>query len=85
MTGRGDHTGVRRMSKDRKRSKRKRRRQKPRMTEDGRILVMTSLEATRAQMPRYDGFSVGHGAHGDTRYNRREEKRDLRRHLDEEA
>lgn len=54
------------------------------MTEDGRILVMTSLEATRAQMPRYDGFVVRGGAHGDIRYNRRKEKEDFRRRLREE-
>lgn len=62
----------------------RRRNRKPRMTEDGRIIVMTGLEATRASRPRYDGFAIGSGVHGDTGYNRRREKRDFRRQLDEE-
>lgn len=68
----------------RKRRSRRKRHERPRMTEDGRILVMTSIEATLAQMPKYDAYSVGHGVHGDTRYNRRKEKRDFRRQLNEE-
>lgn len=68
-----------------KKSKHRRHRQRPQVTEDGRIVVMTSLEATRAQMPKYDGFVVRGGVHGDTKYNRRKEKRDFERQLDEEA
>ena len=45
---------------------------------------MDSLEATRARMPRYDGFAIRGGVHGDTEYNRRKEKRDFRRQIDEE-
>lgn len=69
-----------------KKSKRRGRRKvpKPRITEDGRIIVMDSLEATRAKMPKYDGFAIRGGVHGDTSYNRRKEKHDLRRQLDEE-
>jgi hypothetical protein len=67
-----------------KRRKRGRHHPKPRVTEDGRIIVMDSLEATRARMPRYDGFAIRGGVHGDTEYNRRKEKRDFRRQLDEE-
>lgn len=67
-----------------RRRKRKKRNQKPRMTEDGRIIVMTGLEVTRAKRPRYDGFAIRGGVHGDTEYNRRKEKKDFRRQLDEE-
>lgn len=74
---------VKKMGKARRKA-RKRRQVKPRMTEDGRILVMTGLEATRARMPKYNGFAIRGGVHGDTEYNRRKEKRDLRRQLDEE-
>ena len=68
----------------RRKRKGRRRLPKPRMTEDGKILVMDSLEATRAKMPKYDGFAIRGGVHGDTEYNRRKEKRDFRRQLDEE-
>lgn len=67
-----------------KRTRGRKRHPKPRMTEDGRILVMDSIEATLAKMPKYDGFAIRGGIHGDTEYNRRKEKRDFRRQLDEE-
>lgn len=51
-----------------------RKQHKPRVTESGSLLVATSLEATRAKKPRYNGFACGHGVHGDTKYNRAREK-----------
>ena len=77
------------MSKSKKSKKAKRRIRrhrvaKPRMTEDGRILVMTAEEATLAHKPIYDGWAVRGGIHGDVSYNRRKEKRDFRRLLDDE-
>lgn len=74
------------MSRKKSKNRRRHRRKdlKPRMTEDGRILVMTGLEATLAQMPKYDGFAIRGGVHGDTKYNRRKEKADFKRQLDDE-
>ncbi|HAM16015.1 MAG TPA: hypothetical protein DCP91_09210 [Eggerthellaceae bacterium] len=46
-----------------------------------RFVVMSSYEATMAQKPRYDGFAVGHGAHGKRGYDRNAQKRDLAREL----
>jgi len=72
------------MSKKKRKSRRRKKTLKPRMTEDGRILVMTSLEATIAQMPKYDGFAIRGGVHGDIKYNRRKEKADFQRQLRED-
>lgn len=47
-----------------------------------KIKVMSSDEATLAQKPLYDGYAVGHGPHGDLKYNRKKEKEKLRRELD---
>lgn len=47
-----------------------------------KIKVMSSDEATLAQKPLYNGHAVGHGPHGDLKYNRKKEKEKLRRELD---
>ena len=41
----------------------------------GAVYVLSSLEATRLQKPRFNGFACGHGIHGDTKYNRAKENR----------
>ena len=35
----------------------------------------SSEEATLSKMPKYNGYAVGHGVQGDTKYNRAKEKR----------
>lgn len=45
------------------------------------FVVMTSVEATRAAMPKFNGHAVGHGVHGDTKYNRNREKNKFRREM----
>ena len=42
---------------------------------EGPITILTSYEATRLAMPRYNAFACGHGPHGDVKYNRAYEKR----------
>ena len=51
----------------------------------GPIVVLTSYEATRLAMPRYNAFACGHGPHGGVKYNRARENRRFRRELDLEA
>lgn len=49
------------------------------------VFHMSSVEATLAKMPYIDGFVCRGGTHGDTRYNRRRSKDDLRRLIDDEG
>lgn len=49
------------------------------------VFHMNSVEATLAKMPYIDGFVCRGGVHGDTRYNRRRSKDDLRRLIDDEG
>ena len=48
------------------------------------VFHMSSEEATLASKPMYDGYSCGHGAHGDSKYNRAKEKRRIKVELDEQ-
>ena len=41
----------------------------------GPVWKVSSLEATRLAKPRFNGFACGHGAHGDSKYNRAKVKR----------
>lgn len=47
---------------------------KKKFNKNQKIVVMTADEATLAQNPRYNGYAVGHGAHGDKKYNRNKQK-----------
>lgn len=47
------------------------------------VFHMDAVDATRAKMPRYDGFVCRGGVHGDTRYNRRKFKAETRRIVEE--
>lgn len=40
----------------------------------GSIRILSSREATRLAMPRFNGFACGYGAHGNIKYNRAKEK-----------
>lgn len=48
---------------------------------ENHFVVMDSIEATEAQMPKYNGFMIGHGPHGNYGYNRRRAKEDLRKEM----
>lgn len=41
-----------------------------RVPKRGAVWHLSAEEATLAKKPRYNGFACGHGAHGDTKYNR---------------
>lgn len=43
----------------------------------------TSVEATLAKKPKYNGFVCGSGIHGDTKYNRIKEKRNFKNIMSE--
>lgn len=47
------------------------------------VFHMDGVDVTLAHMPYIDGWVCRGGVHGDTAYNRRKEKRDLRRLIDE--
>lgn len=53
----------------------------PKADVDGKIVVMTALEATRVAKPRYNGWQCRGGVHGDTKYVREHSKRDFRKYL----
>ena len=41
--------------------------------------VITSGQLFDANKPQFNGFNVGHGAHGDKKYNRRKEIKEFKR------
>ena len=45
---------------------------------------LSSEEATLSQKPHYNGFAIGHGVQGDTKYNRRKEKEKFLKALSDE-
>lgn len=47
----------------------------------GNVLSISSLEVTRAHMPKYNGFGCGYGAHGTRGYNRNQEKKRFQREI----
>ena len=47
------------------------------------VFHMSSEEVALASKPRYNGYAVGHGAHGDTKYNRNKAKQATRREIEE--
>lgn len=49
------------------------------------IWHQSAEEATLAKKPRYNGFACGHGAHGDTKYNRTKAKRTWKQQLRQEG
>lgn len=56
-----------------------------RMPKDGAVWRQSGEEATLARKPYYNAFACGHGAHGDTKYNRAKEKRTWKRDLQKGA
>ncbi len=47
------------------------------------VFHMDGVDVTLKRMPYVDGWVCRGGVHGDTKYNRRKEKRDLARRLEE--
>lgn len=47
--------------------------------------TISAIDVTRARMPKHDGWVCRGGPHGDTVYNRRREKAELKRILSEEG
>lgn len=47
------------------------------------VYHLSATENTLRQMPKFNPYQIGHGVHGDTKYNRRKEKEKLRRLLSE--
>ena len=47
------------------------------------FVLLTSEERFALQKPHYNGFAVGHGAHGRKGYDRKRQKSELHRLLDE--
>lgn len=47
--------------------------------------TISAIDVTRAHMPKHDGWVCRGGPHGDTAYNRRREKAELKRILKEEG
>lgn len=43
------------------------------------IKIMDSLTATHKQLPKFNAYQGGYGAHGKTKYDRNKLKREFRR------
>ena len=48
---------------------------KKKVSKSGAVWHKSAVENTLDHMPKYNGFACGHGAHGDTKYNRAKAKR----------
>ena len=57
-------------------------RRKNRVSKSGAVWHKSSAENTLDQMPKYNGFACGHGAHGDSKYNRSKSKREWQREFE---
>ena len=57
-------------------------RRKPEAPKEGPVWKLSAVEATLQAKPRYNGFACGHGAHGDSKYNRAKERARLRAQME---
>lgn len=48
------------------------------------VYHLSSIENTLKKMPKYNPYQIGHGVIGDTKYNRRKVKRDMKKLLEDE-
>lgn len=39
--------------------------------------IISKEDIWKAKKPKYNGFAIGHGPHGDTKYNRQKNKQGL--------
>ena len=56
-------------------------RTKKRVLKTNKVWHLSAEEATLASKPKYNGYACGHGAHGDTKYNRNKTKRAWKKQL----
>lgn len=49
------------------------------------VWKQSSIEATLAKKPHYNGFACGHGAHGSKKYDRTKSKRDWKAQMRREG
>lgn len=54
----------------------------PSKTTGMHVMTVTREMIFNATKPQFNGHAIGHGVHGDTSYNRRKAKRELRRELE---
>ena len=62
-------------------SRKKKKNRKREFTREGSVFYMTSEEATLAQMPQYNAYATGYGAHGKKGYDRNAEKKRFRKEM----
>lgn len=43
--------------------------------------VISKEKIWQSQKPRFNGFVIGHGPHGDTKYNRNKNKQDFKNEI----
>lgn len=48
------------------------------------VYHLSSIENTLKKMPKYNPYQTGHGVIGDTKYNRRKAKKDMKKLLEDE-
>ena len=53
------------------------------MSKKNVVYYLSAEENTLRQMPKFNPYQVGHGAHSSKGYNRRRNKKELRKMLDE--
>lgn len=58
---------------------------KHKIAKKGAVWHQSSAEATLAAKPYINGYSCGHGVHGDTKYNRCKDKREWKHSMDQEG
>ena len=47
------------------------------------VFYLSAEENTLRQMPKFNPYQVGHGSHGSKKYDRRKNKRQLRKEINE--
>lgn len=53
------------------------------MNKNEKKYIISKEKVWQAKKPKFNGFAVGHGVHGDTKYNRKKEKENLEKILNE--
>ena len=48
------------------------------------VYHLSAEEATKLKMPRYNAYAIGHGVHGDVKYNRNKDKRIVNKRISDD-
>lgn len=48
------------------------------------VMHISSLDATRMKMPKYNAHQIGHGVIGDVKYNRNKDKRIVNKRISDD-